>query len=819
MMKIDLHVHSKFSTRPSQWVLQKIGCPESFTDPLMLHKIALNKGMSMVTITDHNTIDGALEIAHLPDVFISEEVTTYFPDDGCKIHVLVFNIAEHQHQEIQRVRSSVFDLVTYLTNEEIVHVLAHPLYSTNNKMTADHFEQLLLLFKNFELNGARDETQNSILTTIVNALRPMDIDRLMDKHRIEPGFPEPWKKHLAGGSDDHSSLNIARKYTEVMAVRTVKGFLNGISTGQCRTHGQDATPLTLSYTLYSIAYQFYKTKSGLDRYVHKDILMRFLDRFLGNNNFKSGLRSKIYFFCSAHRQPKALQETATVEQFLRHETRRLVLNDSAFLNIAKSGNGKRQDLDSKWFDFVHHTSNKTLRHFLDRFMDHLSGANVFDIFSSLGSAGSLYALLSPYFLSFSLFAEDRNMAKRIGSRLIQNRIARMEDRDLVNVGHFTDTFYEINGISATLLQQLRIARKSGKHLTIMTCEEKDHSSIEDVKHFKPIGAHSLPEYPEQKLFYPPFLDMLRFCYESQFSHLHSATPGPIGLSALAVAHILKLPIVGTYHTSLPQYARHLTHDNAIEDLMWKYVLWYYDQMDVVYVPSKSTGNELIQKGLSSHKTRLFPRGVDVHRFHPAKRDLSFLQQYINVDTFKLLYVGRVSREKNLPMLADLFKQLSHASDNISLVVAGDGPYLREMKQELAGTPCCFTGCMTGEGLAKLYATSDLFVFPSTTDTFGNVVLEAQASQLPVIVTDSGGPHENVIPGKTGLVVPAHNPPALMSAIKALIKDRGKLKQMGKAARHYAENRPFDKAFEQTWKMYTEPDVDASPFQNPMAKAV
>lgn len=818
-MKIDLHVHSRFSTRPSQWVLQKIGCPESFTDPVMLREIALNRGMSMVTITDHNTIDGALEIAHLPDVFISEEVTTYFPEDGCKIHVLALNITEQQHRDIQRVRSSIFDLTAFLTQEDIFHILAHPLYSTNDRLTVDHFEQLLLLFKHFELNGARDERQNSILTAIVGALTPMDMERLMEKHRIEPGFPEPWKKHLTAGSDDHSSLNIARKYTEVKGVQNLKGFLNGISTGQCRTQGIEATPLTLSYTLYSIAYQFYRTKFRLDRYVHKDLFMRFLDGFLDQPNQKSGLKSKIYLFLSAHRQPKTLQESASIEQFLRHETRKLILGDPAFLTIAKSNNAKPQDLDTKWFEFVRHISNKTLHHFLDRFMDHLSGANVFDIFSSLGSAGALYALLSPYFLSFSLFSHDRDIAEQVGSRFVQKHITPFQNKDEINVAHFTDTFYEINGIAATLQQQLRIAKATGKQLTVMTCEEMTHTPMDGVRRFEPIGIRNLPEYPEQKLYYPPFLDMLRFCYEGRFTHLHSATPGPIGLSALAIAHILKLPIVGTYHTSLPQYAGYLTNDSAIEELMWKYVLWYYNQMDFIYVPSKSTGDELTLRGVSAHKIRLFPRGVDIRRFHPSKRDLPFLQQYINVDTFKLLYVGRVSKEKNLPMLAQVFRQISQSTDRVSLVVAGDGPYLAEMKRELAGTPCSFTGCIMGEELAKLYATCDLFVFPSTTDTFGNVVLEAQASQLPVVVTDTGGPHENVIPEKTGIVVPADNPTALTSAINSFINDRRKLKQMGKTARQYAEDRPFDKAFEQTWRMYTDPDINSSPFQDLMAKAV
>ncbi len=806
-MKIDIHVHSKFSTRPSQWVLQKIGCPESFTDPMRLREIALKKGMSMVTITDHNTIEGVLDIAHLPDVFISEEVTTYFPEDGCKIHILALNISERQHKDIQKVRSSIFNLAAYLKSQQIVHVVAHPLYSTNDRMTPDHFEQLLLLFRAFELNGARDESQNRILTAILNGLQPSDIERLADKHGIEPDFPEPWQKHLTGGSDDHSSLNIASRYTEVKRAKDLKAFMDGVHAGRCVAHGSDATPLTLSYTLYAIAYQFYRKKMGLARHVHKDIFLRFLDNFLSNHPQHSGVKSRLYFFIGAHRHPRPPQKTAGIEQFLRHEIQKVVLSDPTLLSIAKQGNGKRRGLDAKWFQVVRHISNNTLRHSLDRFMEHLSGANVFDIFSSLGSAGALYSLLAPYFLSFSLFARDQEVAEAIGLRFIRKRVKPLNDTPSLNVAHFTDTFYEINGVAATLQQQAVLARQTGKHLTIITCEEHRHADTTGVQNFSPIGVHSLTEYPEQKLFYPPFLDMLRFCYEEKFTHLHSATPGPIGLAALAISQILKLPIIGTYHTSLPQYAGYLTEDSAIEDLMWKYVLWYYKQMDLIYVPSKSTREELEEKGIAPDNIRLFPRGVDTNRFHPAKRDLQFLQQYMDVDAFKLLYVGRISKEKSLPVLVDVFKEISHAVEHVSLVVAGDGPYLTEMKNQLQATRTYFTGYLTGESLAKVYASCDLFIFPSTTDTFGNVVLEAQASQIPVIITDVGGPHENMIPGKTGIVVPAHDGAAMVAAIRSFMNHPGKMRQMGKAARQYAEGRSFQRAFEHTWAMYMDPDLE------------
>ena len=126
--------------------------------------------MSLVTITDHNTIAGALEIAHLPDTFVSEEITAYFPEDRCKVHVLALDITENQHRDIQKVRENISDLADYLNQEQILHVVAHPLYGINERFSPEHFERLLLLFKNFELNGARNPEQNQLLRSILAGL-------------------------------------------------------------------------------------------------------------------------------------------------------------------------------------------------------------------------------------------------------------------------------------------------------------------------------------------------------------------------------------------------------------------------------------------------------------------------------------------------------------------------------------------------------------------------------------------------------------------------------------------------------------------------
>ena len=171
------------------------------------------------------------------------------------------------------------------------------------------------------------------------------------------------------------------------------------------------------------------------------------------------------------------------------------------------------------------------------------------------------------------------------------------------------------------------------------------------------------------------------------------------------------------------------------------------------------------------------------------------------DEIKVLYVGRVSKEKNLDVLARAIRQVGWLRKNIRFIIVGDGPYLEEMKRELRPTSTLFTGYLTGDDLSRAYASGDLFVFPSGTDTFGNVVLEAQASGLPVIVTDKGGPRENLIPGETGLIVPAMDSQAIVDAVINLCEDSARMADMGSNARKYMESRAFESAFLQSWEMY------------------
>jgi len=802
-LKCDMHVHSKYSTRPAEWVLQKIGCSESYTEPMRLYQIAKNRGMGLVTITDHNVIDGALSIAHLPDTFVSEEVTTYFPEDGCKVHVLAWNITEAQHAEIQKIRENIYDLVQYLLLEGIEHGVAHPMYDMNKKLTPDHFEKELLMFRNFELNGSRDDFQNDIIREIMNSLTEDDINFLADKHDMAPFAPEAWRKRLTAGSDDHSSLNIARSFTEAFEAYDRASFLGELRQGRIRPRGRASTPKSLAHNLYSIAYQFYSQRLELERYVGKDLLLRFVDRALTltpQHVPESRLKARLQDILAHLRQASARRrEPRTVQGFIQQEAEKIISQDPKLKQAFENEANEPWKAEENWFKFLDTCSEKVLKHFADVIMNSLSGANLFDVFQAIGSAGSLYTLLSPYFLSYALFTKDRSFCRQVKERF---RSVRWEDapKSRMKIAHFTDTLFEVNGVAKTLRQQVEVARKHGKQLTMITCSPEEQK-LPGVANFQPIGMFDLPEYPQLKVYYPPLLKIADYCYRQGFTHIVAATPGPLGITALAVARILKLPFHGTYLTALPQYTNILTGDPAMEELMWRYMVWFHNQMDVLYVASEAVREELTEKGVEKGRIKLYPRGIDTDLYHPRRKNGFYSRYGFGEEVVKMLYVGRVSREKDLPLLTRAFEEMAGQGLNVRLVVVGDGPYLGEMRDRLAGLPATFTGFLSGDELAEAYASSDIFVFPSQTDTFGNVVLEAQASGLPVIVTDKGGPCENVLPEKTGLVVAGGDKAELVQAMTRLAADAGLRASMGRAARQYMENRSFEANYLRQWDLY------------------
>lgn len=607
-MRVDLHVHSKYSTRPSQWFLQKIGCPESFSEPLEIYRIAQQRGMDLITITDHNRIDGALEIAHLPGTFLSEEITSYFPEDNCKVHVLAYHITAEQHEFIQKVRNNLYDLVGYLQRAHIIHALAHPFYSINDQLGIMHFEKLLLLFKNFELNGDCNPEANECLKNILSNLKSEDIAELTAKHRIIPGFAEPWQKNFVGGTDDHSSLNIARTYTEVLDADSPQSFLLGIENNKAKVVCLPSSPLSMARNLYSLAYQFYRKKLGLGPFVPNDFILRFIDRCLKPTEaVESSLISKLNFLWQYRRLKKITNSIPkSLSKLFREESLKLISEEPQIFSLPENGNGSPQKIEAKWFNFVTKVSDRIILQFANHLLDHFSGASLFNIFQTIGSAGGLYTLMVPYFVAFSHYTHLRRFQRIAQERFLKGKDLQVGTCDSKKVAVFTATVADGNELALALQREIPSAGQSIGELTFITCNLEDHIVRKGVRNFKPIGVYEISDDPEQKIFYPPLMEMLAYSYNQNFTSIHTATTGPVGLAALIVAQLLKVPINATHHTSLPQYAHFITKDGFMEDLAWKYTIWFYNQMDKVYVSLIQDRDELIHKGISPRKICLVP---------------------------------------------------------------------------------------------------------------------------------------------------------------------------------------------------------------------
>jgi glycosyltransferase involved in cell wall biosynthesis len=321
--------------------------------------------------------------------------------------------------------------------------------------------------------------------------------------------------------------------------------------------------------------------------------------------------------------------------------------------------------------------------------------------------------------------------------------------------------------------------------------------------FTPLLSREMPYYPELRLNLPPVMEIMEWADRQQFDAVHVSTPGPMGLCGWLVAKQLRVPLLGTYHTDFPAYLEHYTHDHRAGQAARMYMTWLCGEMAGVFTRSRGYVHALRGMGVSQAKLHTILPSVDTEKFHRGRRDDGVWDRLGVRHQHKVLYSGRVSVEKNLPLLATAYKQLCARRQDVALVVAGEGPYLAEMRKELAGLPTHFLGVQDDASLAALYASSDLLAFPSRTDTLGQVVMEAQASGLPAIVSNEGGPKEIVEDGVSGLVIPATQPAAWAAAMDELLSNDQRRRSMADAApRQVAELSPA-KTFEAFWRVHAE----------------
>ncbi len=790
-LKADLHLHSRHSERAPEWLFRRVGLPDSYSDPRDLYEKLRARGMDLVTITDHNRIDGCLEIADRPGVFISEQVSTRFPDDRCEVQVLVWGISEAQHRELQTVRENVFDLQKYLAAEHLTHAVAHPFYRVDDRLNLAHIEKLALLFRHFEgLNGHRDALLSAVAREVFGALTPEKIDELANRHALAATHPEPWRKVFTAGSDDHGGIYPASAWTETTDGTVVAEFLSAIREGRCAVRGSGGTPLALSHSLYNNLRQFAGAKvagAQSSSFVGK-AFSRFME---GEDPTEFSWADKLGFVAEGIASGKIFELAKPANASLWKQFAGTFSGGATKKMLARETEGITEP-ERRAFVIANFFVNQLAFRFFTTFIKQLSDGNIIEAIREISVLVPVLAPLAPYFYAFRSQAPDRRWLGDVGRALAGSTPGPLANRKRA---WFTDTLEDVNGVANTIRKLTAACVAEGHDLVVVTSRSTISITGIPIKNFAPVGEFELPEYELQKLSFPPILQMIDFIQREGFTELIISTPGPIGLTALLAGKMLGLRTSGIYHTDFPQYVRILTDDNFLETLTWNYMKWFYEQLDLLYVNSEGYRRAWIDRGIAAEKIRILPRGLDTALFHPSRRDPQFWQKHgVARGASVLLYVGRISKEKDLDIIVGAWSRLKR--EDLALAFVGDGPYVKELRQLLPDA--AFTGILAGLELARAFASADVFLFPSTTDTFGNVILEALASGVPCVVSDQGGPRDLIAHGTTGYVTRALDVADFTAHVEKLVGDPARRQAMSIEAHRTVQGRDWAEAGRQFW---------------------
>lgn len=279
-----------------------------------------------------------------------------------------------------------------------------------------------------------------------------------------------------------------------------------------------------------------------------------------------------------------------------------------------------------------------------------------------------------------------------------------------------------------------------------------------------------------------------------------STPDFLGLRALHFARSADIPVAGTYHTHFASYLRYYNLD-LLEPVVWSYLRHFYQRCDHVYVPTTAMMEILREHGIEDG-LRLWQRGVDVDQFNPEHRSSEWRRNHgVEEDEVVVAFVSRLVWEKGLDTYASVIERLEQQDVPHRSLIVGDGPAREELESRLPHTT--FTGFLRGDELSRAYASSDVFLFPSDTETFGKVTLEAMASGLPTVCADAAGSRDLVRDGHTGFLCPPDDVDAFTDRVRRLVLDAPHRAEMGTAAFERAQDFARDKILAQVVRHYDE----------------
>jgi glycosyltransferase involved in cell wall biosynthesis len=728
-----MHCHSTASQLSRLGVQRSLGLPECATPPQEVYDLAKRRGMDFVTITDHDTIDGCLELADRPDCFVSEELTARFAGEPQAVHVLCYGITPGDHEWLQAHSGDVEACATYLRENEIACALAHPFYNVAAPLTQRHRRRLAELFPTWEVrNGSRAAELNMPAVVYIETHGGIGI----------------------GGSDDHAGVDIGRTFTEAPAAPTPEEFLRHLRRGEgIAAGGEQGSAAKWAHAAMALATRALALDGRTEGGGAPDpaAVLKIAQRVIGEG---------------------AAREGKVATDIGPDDARGLLEGWLASIGMEERGEALIAHLQSE--DFSHAGLYRRARRIHERRLrsavEH--GAEAVAAGNAPAAIGELFEALLPavpYAPSAAFLGAEK-----------AKLVARADEPARVAV--IADGIESMHGVTHTI-EQIRERGVPGFEVEVVGTDGA-------VDRRLPAAAElEVPFYEGLRLGVPGLTDMVETLAEGRYDLLHVTAPGPAGIAATLLSRVTGMPLVGSYHTELAAYAGLRSGDGGLELMANAALGAFYGAPSVVLSPSPAADRSLTRLGVDAGRIGRWERGVDVSRFDPEKADPESYPGEL-----KVLYAGRLTREKGVDLLAESFLRAQRVEPRLHLLVAGGGPEEGELRRRL-GDSATFLGWLEGEELARAYASADLFLFCSQTDTYGQVVVEAGASGLPVVAVAEGGPASLIENRHTGMLC---RPDAdqIAGVVLQLASSPLLRRHLGASAIRAARARSWERALEQ-----------------------